>query len=84
MDIHDIVLEIVCEQLDLDSDSISLDDKLMDDLYADSLDLVEIELKLEDKFELDNGYDAEAWFENNVTFGQLVDYVQYRVKYLAK
>lgn len=80
MDIHDIVLKIVCEELDLEPDNISLDDELMDDLQADSLDLVEIELKLEDEFKIDNGYDTKNWFRNNVTFGELVKYVEDRLK----
>lgn len=84
MDIHDIVLKIVCEQLDLEPENISLDDELIYDLQADSLDLVEIEMSLEEKFGIDNGYDAENWFKNNVTFGELVKYVDDRFKYLNK
>lgn len=83
MDIHDIVLKVVCAQLDLKPDEISLDDELIDDLAADSLDIVEIEMSLEDEFKIDNGYDCENWFNNKVTFGQLVKYVEDRLKVLT-
>ena len=36
------VIELIVEQLDADSDSISDDDSFMDDLGADSLDTVEL------------------------------------------
>jgi acyl carrier protein len=82
--IHDIVLHIICEQLDLQPDNISLDDSLMDDLNADSLDLVEIELKIESELKIDTDGDDMNWFDNNITFGELVKYVEDRYKDLEQ
>jgi len=47
------------------------------------LDIVDIEMSLEDEFKIDNGYDCENWFNNKVTFGQLVKYVEDRLKALT-
>ena len=79
MDIHDRVLKCVCDQLGLTSDEIALDSKLIDDLNADSLDLVELGFILEEEFGQDNGYDVENWFNPKITFGELVEYVERRI-----
>ena len=47
------IVEILCEQLDLDPDRISMDTSITDDLGADSLDLVEVLMSVEDEFEVE-------------------------------
>ena len=46
------VLDILIEQLGVPEDQITLDAKLMEDLGADSLTVVEITLALEERFSL--------------------------------
>lgn len=45
----DKIIEIVAEKLNVDSDDISLDTSFIDDLQADSLDMVELVMCLEDE-----------------------------------
>ncbi|KNZ41521.1 acyl carrier protein [Acetobacterium bakii] len=46
------VREIIAEQLDLDLDDITLETSLVEDLKADSLDIVELIMAFEDEFEI--------------------------------
>ena len=45
------VREILCDQLDIDPDEITLDTNIIDDLGADSLDLVGFVISLEDELD---------------------------------
>ena len=45
------VREILCEQLEIDPDEITLDTDIINDLGADSLDLVDFVMSLEDEFD---------------------------------
>ena len=44
------VRDIIAKQLDIDSATITLESKLIDDLKADSLDIVELIMDLEQEF----------------------------------
>jgi len=44
------VREIIAEQLDVDLDDITLETSLVEDLKADSLDIVELIMAFEDEF----------------------------------
>lgn len=46
------VKEIIAEQLGLQLEEIKLDSRFVEDLGADSLDLVDLVMKLEDEFEV--------------------------------
>ena len=87
MDIYDRVLKCVCEQSGLDRDEIRIDDKLMDDIGFDSLDFIELEMLLEEEFDVNNG----RWSEDNLdlgncnaTVGGLVELVEKRLQKLGK
>lgn len=67
------IKEILVEQLGVSADEISLDSSLMDDLGADSLDLVELVMALEQEFDLEIS-DEDA--ENIKTVGDAVNYVK--------
>lgn len=67
------IVEILCEQLDLDPDRISMDTSITDDLGADSLDLVEVLMSVEDEFEVEVP-DEEA--EKFKTVADLVRYIE--------
>ena len=50
--VFDKIKEILVEQLDVDEDSITMDTNILDDLGADSLDVVELISTLEDEFNI--------------------------------
>ena len=47
------VREIICDQLDLDEDRVTMDSNLLEDFDADSLDIVDLSMTLEDEFGLE-------------------------------
>ncbi len=49
----DRLINLIAEQFNVDKDSITLDTSFKDDLNADSLDLVELIMALEDEFDLE-------------------------------
>ncbi len=64
---------IICDQLAVDEDEIDLYSNMYEDLYADSLDMVDISMKIEDEF--------GVWIPDDVlltisTVGELVDYIE--------
>lgn len=68
------IRDIIVEQLDLDdSDSLTMETSLKDDLDADSLDAVEVIMALEEEFDIEIP-DEEA--ENFKTIGDIVDYIE--------
>lgn len=75
--IFDKIKEILAEQLDVDVDTITRDTDLMSDLGADSLDMVELIMTLEEEY----GVSAtdESVYELK-TVGEIVDYLDTLVK----
>ena len=67
------VIGLIVEQLDADSDSISLEDSFMDDLGADSLDTVELIMAFEEEFDIEIP-DEDA--ENIRTVGDVLKYLE--------
>ncbi|MBQ8267236.1 MAG: acyl carrier protein [Clostridia bacterium] len=65
--------KILAEQLDADIDSITLETDIQDDLGADSLDVVEMLMSIEDEFELEI---PDEKIEGLKTVGQVVEYIQ--------
>jgi len=53
MAIFDEVKEVVVEQLSVSPDEVKEDSKFTDDLGADSLDVVELVMSLEEKFDIE-------------------------------
>ena len=47
------VIEIICEQLNSKSEDVKLESSFIDDLGADSLDIVELVMAMEDAFSMD-------------------------------
>jgi acyl carrier protein len=69
----DKIRELVSEQFLVDKESITAETAFVDDLGADSLDVVELTMALEEAFSLpDTPEDALAGI---VTVGDLADYV---------
>ncbi|MER2150437.1 MAG: acyl carrier protein [Candidatus Limivicinus sp.] len=69
----DKVREALAKQFELDPDSITLETNLIDDLGADSLDVVELIMSLEDEFGVSiSDEDAAQLY----TVGRIVDYLE--------
>lgn len=60
MDIFEKVKEITVDQLGADEDAVVMEASFIDDLEADSLDIVELMMALEEEFDIEiPGEDAE-------------------------
>ena len=70
------VKAILSEQFDAEEDTITADTNIADDLGADSLDVVDLLMSIEDEFEIEVP-DEEV--ENLHTVGELVKYIEERV-----
>ncbi|MBI4366326.1 MAG: acyl carrier protein [Deltaproteobacteria bacterium] len=66
------IREIIAEQLGIAEDDISAGSSFMEDLGADSLDLVELVMAMEEEFEIDIP-DEEA--ERLETVQELIEYI---------
>lgn len=53
MDIFEKVKEITVEQLGADEDAVTMDASFINDLEADSLDIVELMMALEEEFDIE-------------------------------
>ena len=71
--IFEKVQRALAEQFEVSPDTITLDTNLIDDLGADSLDVVELIMSIEDEFGVSIS-DEEA--ANLVTVQRIVDYVE--------
>jgi len=67
------VIKMVAEQFMIDENEISADTSFVDDLGADSLDVVELTMALEETFSLPDTPEDEL--TNIHTVGDLADYV---------
>ncbi|MGI6576272.1 MAG: acyl carrier protein [bacterium] len=76
MDVFAKVRDIVAERLGLEIEEVKLESSFIDDLGADSLDIVELVMALEDEFDLEIP-DEEA--EKITTVGNAVEYIKANV-----
>ena len=67
------VRDIVVEQLGVEEDEVTMESSFIDDLGADSLDIVELIMALEEEFEIEVP-DEEA--EKITTVGDVVEYIK--------
>lgn len=72
-EVYDKVKEIIVEQLGVAETAITPDASFIDDLGADSLDIVELIMALEEEFDLEIP-DADA--EKVVTVSDVVEYIK--------
>ena len=74
--VFDKVREIIAEQLDVDTEEITLDTNLIKDLEADYLDAVEIIMALEDEYDIEIPDDVAEEFATVVDIVKCVeDYI---------
>ena len=66
------ITEILAEQLDADRDAMTADTKIADDLGADSLDLVDLLMSIEDEFGIEI---PDEDVEGIQTIGDIVEYI---------
>ncbi len=64
---------ILAEQLDIAADEITMESNIAEDLGADSLDVVDLIMSIEDEFDLEVP-DTEV--ENIKTVGDVVNYIE--------
>lgn len=67
------VKAILAEQFDVEEDKINADTDLQEDLGADSLDVVDLLMSIEDEFEVEV---PDEEIENIKTVGSLVSYIE--------
>ena len=67
------ITEILAEQLDADIDEMTMDTDIAKDLGADSLDVVELLMSIEDEFSVEI---PDEEIENIKTIGELVEYIE--------
>ncbi|HEG5877824.1 TPA: acyl carrier protein [Campylobacter jejuni] len=68
----DDVKAVVVEQLSIDADPVKMESKIIEDLGADSLDVVELIMALEEKFEVEIP-DSDA--EKLIKIEDVVNYI---------
>ena len=75
MDVEAKVKEIIVQQLGVDADKVTAEASFVDDLGADSLDVVELVMALEDAFDIEV---PDEDVENIRTVGDVERYVSAR------
>ncbi|ECL0443934.1 acyl carrier protein [Campylobacter jejuni] len=68
----DDVKAVIVEQLSIDADAVKMESKIIEDLGADSLDVVELIMALEEKFEVEIP-DSDA--EKLIKIEDVVNYI---------
>ncbi len=67
------VREIICDQLDLEEDNVTMESNIMEDFEADSLDIVDLVMTLEDEFGIEV---PDEQIEKFSTVGDVVRYIE--------
>ena len=73
MDTFERIRELLAEQLDIDEEKITMDSNILEDFEADSLDVVDMVMSLEDEFGVEI---PDEEIENLHTLGDVVRYVE--------
>ena len=71
--VFDKIKEIIVDQLDVDEDKVTTNANIQDDLGADSLDVVDLIMSLEEEFDVEIPDEA---VENIKTVGDVVKYIE--------
>lgn len=67
------VRAIICDQLELDEEVVTLDAVLLEDLGADSIDLADLVMTLEDEFDMEI---SDEELENIRTVADIVKFIE--------
>lgn len=71
--VFETIRSILCAQLEVEEDAVALESDIADDLGADSLDVVDLLMSLEDEFSIEI---PDEEIENIKTVGDLVNYIE--------
>lgn len=74
--VFDRVKEIICDQLDIEEDKVTMESNIIEDFDADSLDVVDLIMSLEDEYGIEMPDDE---VENIKTIGDVVRYIEERI-----
>ena len=75
--VFDKIKDIIVEQLDVGEDSVTMEASITEDLGADSLDVVDLVMSIEESFDVEIP-DEEV--ENIKTVGDIVKYIENKVE----
>lgn len=67
------IRSILSEQLDIEEDTITMESNIAEDLGADSMDVVDLIMSIEDEFEIEVPDDK---IESIKTVGDVVNYIE--------
>ena len=67
------IRHILCEQLDIEEGSVTMESNIAEDLGADSMDVVDLIMSIEDEFEIEV---PDEKIENIKTVGDVVNYIE--------
>jgi acyl carrier protein len=70
------VKDILCEQLDVEEEKVTAESLIVDDLGADSLDVVDLVMSLEEEFDIEI---PDEDVENIKTVGDMVKYIEGKI-----
>ena len=73
MSVEQKVIEIVCEHLAVNKEQVTRSTNFIEDIGADSLDIVELIMELEEEFDIQIPDDQA---EKIKTVGEAIDYIQ--------
>ena len=71
--IFDKIKDIIVDQLDVDADKVTMNASIAEDLGADSLDIVDLVMSLEEEFDMEIPDDA---VEGIKTVGDIVKFIE--------
>ncbi|MFA9380537.1 MAG: acyl carrier protein [Acetanaerobacterium sp.] len=74
--VYEKVKQIICDQLDLEEDVVTMEANIIDDLGADSLDVVDLVMSLEEEFDIEI---PDEQVENIKAVGDIVKYIEAEV-----
>lgn len=77
MSVEQRVIEIVCEHLAVNKETVTRKTAFIEDIGADSLDIVELVMELEEEFDIQIPDDQA---EKIKTVGEAVDYIEAEIK----
>ena len=75
--IFDKLAPLIAEQFNVDTDTITMDTSFADDLNADSVDIVDLSMALEEEFGIEELGEEEA--SSISTVGDLVRFLQNKI-----
>lgn len=67
------IRQILCEQLDLEEESVTMNSNITEDLGADSLDIVDLIMSIEEEFDLEFKDDQ---IDKIKTVGDIVSFIE--------